>query len=554
VLSDLWYKNAVFYSLDVETFFDSDGDGCGDFEGLSRRLDYLEGLGIDAIWLAPFQPSPDRDDGYDIADYYGVDARYGTLGDFVEFVHQAESRGIRVVVDLVVNHTSDQHPWFRSASADPNSSLHDWYVWAKRRPRDWKSGLVFPGVQQSTWTYAQTVRKYYFHRFYDFEPDLNIENRQVREEIRRVVGFWLELGVAGFRVDAVPFLLEKPSPTGGRSELDFGYLKELREFLQWRVGNAVLLGEANVPPVDTRGYFAQDNGLHMMFNFWVNQHLFYALASGDSRPLAKALRATARLPRSAQWALFLRNHDELDLGKLPNEQRDACFAAFAPEPKMQLYGRGIRRRLAPMLAEPKRLELAYSLLFSLPGTPVIRYGEEIGMGEDLTLKERYAIRTPMQWSGEPNGGFSTAERTVFPVLKDGPYGYQHVNVAKQQRDPQSLLRWLTRLIRLRTECPEIGWGDWRLLPVRQSNVLAIEYQWRGTTLICIHNLSAQPADIRVPLKEPRQHRLVNLIEEEEPETDQTGSHQVALESFGYRWYRVDAINPALRRRRGDNYA
>jgi maltose alpha-D-glucosyltransferase/alpha-amylase len=552
VLSDLWYKNAIFYSLDVETFFDSDGDGCGDFEGLSRRLDYLEGLGIDAIWLAPFQPSPDRDDGYDISDYFGVDQRYGTLGDVVEFIHQADSRGIRVIVDLVVNHTSDQHPWFRKASADASSSFHDWYVWAKKRPRDWQSGLVFPGVQQATWTYARGVRKYYFHRFYDFEPDLNIENAQVREEIRRIVGFWLELGVAGFRVDAVPFLLEKPSPTGGRSPLDFGYLKELREFLQWRVGDALLLGEANVPPRDARAYFAAGDGLHMMFNFWVNQHLFYALASGDARPLAQALRATARLPQSAQWALFLRNHDELDLGRLPDEYREACFAAFGPEQNMQLYGRGIRRRLAPMLAEPKRIELAYSLLFSLPGTPVIRYGEEIGMGEDLTLKERYAVRTPMQWSGERNGGFSTAEQTVFPLLKEGPYGFEHVNVAKQQRDPQSLLRWLTRLIRLRTECPEIGWGDWRLLPVRPSNVLALEYRWRGTTLICIHNLSAQPTEIRIPLEEPRQQLLVNLIEEEESDADQTGSHRVALDSFAYKWYRVDAINPALPRRRADS--
>jgi maltose alpha-D-glucosyltransferase/alpha-amylase len=550
VLSDLWYKNAIFYSLDVETFFDSDGDGCGDFEGLSRRLDYLEGLGIDAIWLAPFQPSPDRDDGYDITDYYGVDQRYGTLGDFVEFVHQADSRGIRVITDLVVNHTSHQHPWFREASADASSFFHDWYVWAKKRPRNWQSGLVFPGVQQTTWTYARRVRKYYFHRFYDFEPDLNIENAQVREEIRRIVGFWLELGIDGFRVDAVPFLLEKPSPTG-RSALDFGYLKELREFLQWRVGDALLLGEANVPPRESAAYFAAGDGLHMMFNFWVNQHLFYALASGDARPLARALRATARLPQSAQWALFLRNHDELDLGRLPNEHREACFAAFAPEPNMQLYGRGIRRRLAPMLAEPKRIQLAYSLLFSLPGTPVIRYGEEIGMGEDLALKERYAIRTPMQWSGERNGGFSTAERTVFPVLKEGPYGYEHVNVAKQQRDPQSLLRWLTRLIRLRTECPEIGWGDWRLLPARPSNVLALEYRWRGTTLICIHNLSAQPVELRVPLEEPRQHLLVNLIEEEESNADETGVHRVTLDSFAYKWYRVDATNPALPRRRAN---
>jgi maltose alpha-D-glucosyltransferase / alpha-amylase len=552
VLSDLWYKNAVFYSLDVETFFDSDGDGCGDFEGLSRRLDYLEGLGIDAIWLAPFQPSPGRDDGYDISDYFGVDPRYGSLGDFVEFMHQADSRGIRVVTDLVVNHTSDQHPWFRQASQDANSPFHDWYVWAKRRPRDWKSGTVFPGVQQSTWTRSRAVREYYFHRFYDFEPDLNIESPQVREEIRRILGFWLELGVAGFRVDAVPFLLEKPSPRGGKRPLDFGYLKEIREFLQWRVGDAVLLGEANVTPEESRRYFADGDGLHMMFNFWVNQHLFYALASGDARPLAHALRATARIGQPAQWALFLRNHDELDLGRLTREQRETCFERFGAEPKMQLYGRGIRRRLAPMLGDPNLIKLAYSLLFSLPGTPVLRYGDEIGMGDDLTLKERYSIRTPMQWSAEPNGGFSSAEKPVFPVIDSGPYSYEHVNVAKQQRDPHSLLRWLTRMIRLRTECPEIGWGKWRLLPVRRANVLAIEYRWRGTTLICVHNLSSQPTEIRIPIDRARQHRLVNLIEDEETTADKTDSHWLALDSLAYRWYRVDATNPALTRHRTED--
>jgi maltose alpha-D-glucosyltransferase / alpha-amylase len=549
VVSDLWYKNAVFYSLDVESFFDSDGDGCGDFEGLSRRLDYLESLGIDALWLAPFQPSPGRDDGYDITDYYGVDPRYGTLGDCVEFIHQAQSRGIRVIVDLVVNHTSEAHPWFRGASSDTTSSLHDWYVWVKKRPRDWKSGTVFPGVQQTTWSYARTVRKYYFHRFYDFEPDLNIANHQVREEIRRIVGFWLELGVAGFRVDAVPFLLEKPSPTGSRTKLDFDYLKELREFLQWRLGDAVLLGEANVTPPESRAYFAGGDGLHMMFNFWVNQHLFYALASGDARPLAQALRATARLPQSAQWALFLRNHDELDLGRLTNEQREACFESFGPEPKMQLYDRGIRRRLAPMLGDLNRVKLAYSLLLSLPGTPILRYGEEIGMGDDLRLRERYAIRTPMQWSAEHAGGFSTAERTVFPVINHGPYGYQHVNVAQQQRDPNSLLRWLTRMIRLRTECPEIGWGTWRLLRVRQPSVLAMEYQWRGTTLVCVHNLSAEACEVGIPLEAPRAQKIVDLIDDE-PRRDENGSPRVMLDAFGHKWYRVNAANPALLRRRG----
>ena len=548
MLADLWYKNAIFYSLDVETFFDSDGDGCGDFEGLSRRLDYLESLGVNALWLAPFQPSPNRDDGYDISDYYGVDPRYGTLGDFVEFVHEAKSRGIRVIIDLVVNHTSERHPWFRDALKGPASPFHDWYVWSKKRPPDWELGMVFPGVQKETWSYAREVRKYYFHRFYDFEPDLNMDNPQVREEVRRIMGFWLELGVAGFRLDAVPFILEKPSTNGGQKPLEFGYLAEMREFLQWRVGDAILLGEANVPPRDTAAYFADGDGLHMMFNFWVNQHLFYALASADARPLAKALRATAGIDGSAQWAHFLRNHDELDLGRLTEEQRKTVFEHFGPEPSMQLYNRGIRRRLAPMLADPRLVGLAHSLLLSLPGTPVIRYGEEIGMGDRLALRERNAVRTPMQWSDEPNAGFSTAEKLVRPVIDRGAYAYDHVNVATQQRDSKSSWSSFARMIRLRAECPEIGWGDWRLLPVRVPHVLALEYTWRESTLICVHNLGDRPVEVRLPPSD-KPERLANLITEDDSHARPDGAHLLPLEPYGYRWYRFGTPSGKARQSR-----
>jgi maltose alpha-D-glucosyltransferase/alpha-amylase len=549
MLGDLWYKNAVFYSLDVETFFDSDGDGVGDFEGLSRRLDYLESLGVDAVWLSPFQPSPNRDDGYDIADYYGVDPRYGTLGDFVEFMHEADSRGIRVVIDLVVNHTSDRHPWFRDALKGKEAAHHDWYVWSKKRPPDWQSGTVFPGVQKATWTFAREVRKYYFHRFYDFEPDLNIDNPEVRDEVRRIIGFWLELGVAGFRVDAVPFVIEKPSVDGGPNPLDFDYLREMRELLQWRVGDAVLLGEANVLPRESRRYFAEGSGLHMMFNFWVNQHLFYALASGDTRPLAQALRATARLPSSAQWAHFLRNHDELDLGRLSDEQRATVFERFGPEPRMQLYERGIRRRLAPMLGDPRLLQMAQSLLLSLPGTPVLRYGEEIGMGDDLSLPERYPVRTPMQWSDAARAGFTTAEKPVRPVVDKGPYGYEHVNVSKQQREPGSHWRWLASMIRLRTECPEIGWGGWKVLPVRAPAVLALEYQWRGTSVLCVHNFDAEPHEVSIRTEAPGSDRLVSLTEDEDSAAARDGTHRLALDPYAYRWYRAETPSSKSRHTR-----
>src|SRR4051794_33033513 len=398
---------------------DAKGDGCGDFEGLSRRLDYLESLGVDVVWLAPFQPSPNRDNGYDISNFYDVDPRHGTLGDFVEFVHEAGSRGIRVLADLVVNHTSDQHPWFRDARRGPESPYHDWYVWSTKRPADWRSGVVFPGVQPSTWSYDREARSWYYHRFYDFQPDLNMENPRVREEIRRIMGFWLQLGVAGFRVDAVPFVIEG-RPGGRKPTEHFEWLAGVRELLQWRGGDAVLLGEANVLPQDAQKYFADEDGLHMMFDFWVNQRLFYGLASGDARPLAEALRQTSGIPRVAQWAQFLRNHDELDLGRLEPEQQELVFERFAPEPRMRIYDRGIRRRLAPMLGgDRRRIELAYSLMLSLPGTPVIQYGEELGMGDDLRLKERAAVRTPMQWSTGPNGGFSTADKPVRPVPAGG---------------------------------------------------------------------------------------------------------------------------------------
>jgi maltose alpha-D-glucosyltransferase/alpha-amylase len=543
MIHDLWYKNAVVYSLDVETFLDASGDGCGDFEGLSRRLDYLEALGIDAVWLAPFQPSPRRDDGYDVSDYYGVDSRFGSGGDFVEFMREADSRGIRVLIDLVVNHTSDRHRWFREAR-DPQSSMHDWYVWSKKRPKNFRKGVVFPGEQTQTWTYDRVARKFYFHRFYDFQPDLEMDNPRVREEVRRIMGFWLQLGVAGFRVDAVPFILEQAPRSSRKPVIHFEYLKEFREFLQWRVGDAVLLGEANVPPDQTLPYFADGDGLHLMFNFWVNQHLFLSLATEDARPLAAALQATRRLPATGQWAHFLRNHDELDLGRLSAADRHTVFGAFGPEPSMQLYGRGIRRRPAPMLGDPMRLRLAHNLVLSLPGTPVLHYGDEIGMGEDLRLEDRAAVRTPMQWSAERNAGFSHSDSVVRPLVSRGPFAYETINVEEQQRDPGSLLRWITAMIRLRKQCPEVGWGDWRIVPTGSRNVLAIAYTWRGNTIVTMHNLAHEAREARLRVGGGT---LTNLVDVEEIHAEQDGVHRVTLDAYGYRWLRLGATNQALAR-------
>jgi maltose alpha-D-glucosyltransferase / alpha-amylase len=551
MIDDLWYKNAVFYCLSVATYMDANGDGIGDFKGLLRRLDYLQGLGITTIWLMPFQPSPGRDDGYDISDYYGVDPRYGTLGDFVEFTHGCRQRGIRVIIDLVVNHTSDAHKWFREARKSKDSPYRDWYVWSDRKPANAGKGMVFPGVQKSTWTYDKEARAWYFHRFYDFQPDLNTSNPHVQAEILKIMGFWIQAGVSGFRMDAVPFVIATKGPKVRTPVEQYDMLRSFREFLQWRHGNAIILGEANVLPETDMEYFGKDGGrIHMMFNFHVNQHLFYAMASADSRPLAKALVATKPRPATAQWGHFLRNHDELDLGRLTKAQREAVFEAFGPEKNMQLYDRGIRRRLAPMLGgDRRRLELAYSLLCTLPGTPVIRYGDEIGMGDNLDLPERNCARTPMQWSTEPHAGFTESDKPFLPVIDKGPYGYEHVNVAKQRRDPNSLLNWTERIIRMRKEVPEIGWGDFQVITTRDPAVLVVRYDWRNNSVLIVHNFDDKPREISFAVGLPGDagKLLVNLLTEDHSQANDRGKYTLLLEAYGYRWYRVGGLDYLLKR-------
>jgi maltose alpha-D-glucosyltransferase/alpha-amylase len=549
MINDLWYKNAIIYCLSVGTYLDTNADGVGDFPGLMRRLDYLHGLGVTAVWLMPFQPSPHRDDGYDVSDYYNVDARYGTLGDFVEFTRGAEQRGMRVLIDLVVNHTSDRHPWFQEARRDPRSKYRDWYVWSKKRPAHADRGVVFPGVQKSTWTYDEEAKAWYFHRFYEFQPDLDTANPEVQAEILKIMGFWIQLGVSGFRMDAVPFVIAAKGAGIAQPQEHYDMLRTFREFLQWRRGEAIILAEANVQPETDMEYFG-DSGerIQMMFNFQVNQTLFYALAAADTGPLEHALKATHPRPATAQWGQFLRNHDELDLGRLEEAQRAAVFAAFAPDAEMQLYERGIRRRLAPMMdGDRRRLELAYSLMLTLPGTPVVRYGDEIGMGDDLKLPERNAARTPMQWSTEPHGGFTKAARPILPVISGGPYGFEHVNVAEQRRDANSLLNWTERAIRMRKEVPEIGWGDFAILRTGARSVLGLRYDWRNNAVIFLHNLSGSPLEIAFssgPAAGPGE-RLVNLLSGDHSTADDKGRHHVLLEAYGYRWYRLGGLDYLL---------
>jgi maltose alpha-D-glucosyltransferase/alpha-amylase len=551
MILDLWYKNAIVYCLSVGTYMDANADGVGDFQGLLRRLDYLHGLGVTAIWLMPFQCSPGRDDGYDVSDYYGVNPAYGTLGDFVEFTHGAKQRGIRVLIDLVVNHTSDQHPWFQDARRNPDSRYRDWYIWSDKKPRHAHKGMVFPGVQKSTWTRDKVAGRWYFHRFYKFQPDLNTSHPAVQSEIRKIMGFWIQLGVSGFRMDAVPFIIGTKGADVERPVEQYDMLRSFREFLQWRVGDSIILAEANVLPKTNMQYFGADGDrMHMMFNFQVNQHLFYALASADTRPLIKAMERTESRPASGQWGIFLRNHDELDLGRLTEAQRQEVFASFGPGKEHQLYDRGIRRRLAPMLGgDRRRIELAYSLMFTLPGTPVLRYGDELGMGDDLSLPERVCGRTPMQWSTEPHGGFTKSDKPVVPVISDGPYGFQHVNAAEQRREPDSLLNWIERIIRMRKEVPEIGWGQFAVLKTGDNAVLGLRYDWRNNSVLFLHNLADEPREIEFStgLKGEVGRRLINLLGNDHSTAGRNGKHRVCLEAYGYRWYRVGGLDYLLKR-------
>ncbi|RAJ92481.1 maltose alpha-D-glucosyltransferase/alpha-amylase [Larkinella arboricola] len=540
-IQELWYKNSLIYSVDVEVFKDTDGNGYGDFKGITQQLDYLKKLGVDAIWLAPFQPTPNKDDGYDISDFYGIDKNLGTEADFNEFMRQAHQRGIRVLMDLVTNHTSDQHPWFQQAIQNKNSPYRSWYVWSKERPEKWDRGMVFPGVQKDVWTFNKQAGEYYYHRFYESQPDLNMQNPAVLQEMRKVIKYWLDKGISGFRVDAVPFLIEIANADfdPDNPEHQFDMIAQLHQYIQWHKSDAILLGEANVDPKEQEPYFGKDGqGMQTMFNFFANQHLFYALATGEVNLLAKSLEDTKDIPPTAQWAQFLRNHDEIDLGRLSDEERGKIYARMGPDTNMQLYNRGIRRRLAPMLGNRQLIDLAYSLLFSLPGTPVIRYGEEIGMGDDLSLPERMAIRTPMQWSGASNAGFSTSAKTVRPVISQGAYGYQKVNVAQQLADSSSLLNKITNLSRLRKDCPEIGWGQWELIDSGSPNVLAIRYDWEGQSLLILHNFKPDPQKLRFDPEKKNGRTLVSLLDKTESKAENDGKFPIQLRGYGYNWYRL----------------
>lgn len=536
-----WYHNAIIYCLDVETYADSNGDGVGDFNGLTSRLSHIAGLGFTCIWLLPFYPTPNKDNGYDISDYYNVDGRLGTLGDFVEFVHQAHDRGIHVVVDLVLNHTSNEHPWFQQARANPDSPYREFYLWSKTKPEDAHEGMIFPGQQETTWTYDKQAKAYYYHRFYPHQPDINIANPRVQEEFAKIMSFWLKLGVDGFRIDAAPFVIEMRDVHVESIVDPYEYISNLNAHLNWRGMGNMLLAEANVDLDQMPHFFGKGDRMHMLFNFILNQFTYLAFARQEAEPITRALRMLPAKPEVCQWAVFMRNHDELALERLSDRERAQVAEAFNLTEDMWLYNRGVPRRLPPMLGgDERRIAQAYNMLFSLPGTPVVWYGEEIGMGDDLSLEGRDPVRTPMQWSGEANGGFSTApaKELVRQVISEGQFGYEQLNVAAQQRQPGSLLNRFEHMIRTRRQCPELGHGEASILDTGAAAVLGLRYTLDEHGLIVLHNLSEKACTAEVDVGEGVEY-FTDLLNGLNHIPVEGKTHAIKLEGYGSRWLRIN---------------
>jgi maltose alpha-D-glucosyltransferase / alpha-amylase len=495
----LWFKHAVFYEIHVRGFFDGNGDGMGDLRGLAEKLDYLEWLGIDCIWLLPMYPSPLRDGGYDIANFYDIHPDYGSVEDFRALVEAAHQRQIRVIADLVMNHTSSDHPWFQEARSSPDSPKRDWYVWSDTDDRYPDARVIFVDTEPSNWTWDPVAGQYYWHRFFSHQPDLNYENPEVRDEMLRVLRFWLDLGIDGFRLDAVPYLYEREGTNCENLAETHAYLRRIRAEVDEAYPDRVLLAEANQWPEDVVEYFGRGDECHMAFQFPIMPRMFMALRREDATPMYEILERTPPVPDTCQWGLFLRNHDELTLEMVTDDERDYMYAEYARDPRMKL-NLGIRRRLAPLLDNGRdEVELMHAILFSLPGSPVLYYGDEIGMGDNVFLGDRDGVRTPMHWTGDRNGGFSSADfaQLYLPPLMDPVYGYSAVNVEAQLRTPTSVLRWLHRFVELRKQHPVFGLGTYEPLEPSNPRIFAHVRRWEEEIVLCVHNLarSAQAAEL-----------------------------------------------------------
>jgi maltose alpha-D-glucosyltransferase/alpha-amylase len=539
---DLWYKNAVFYEVYLRAFRDSNADGNGDLNGLIEKLDYLQELGVDSLWLMPIYPSPLLDAGYDIADYKAIDPDFGNLKDFKDLVDSAHRHGIRLILDLVLNHTSDQHPWFQSARQNRLSPYRDYYVWSDDDQKYGDTRIIFVDVEKSNWTWDEAAGQYYWHRFYSSQPDLNYDNLAVQQEILDVVKFWLDLGVDGFRADAVPYLFEREGTSCENLPQTHAFLKKLRRFIDDSYPGRILLCEANQWPREVRSYFGEGDEFHLGFNFPLMPRIFMAIRKGDISPLLWVLGQTPLIPDACQWCTFLRNHDELTLEMVSPEERQWMWEEYSPKPRMRL-NLGIRRRLAPLLDNDlTRVKLAYSVLFTLPGSPILYYGDEIGMGDDIWLPDRKGVRTPMQWNPHPGAGFSEADPQLFysPLIHRGQFGYRKVNVLSQQTDPNSLYNWIRNTLRLRKSHPAFGMGDLQILPSGTPAVLAHLRRVEGDNLLILNNFSAQMQRISLKATHLSGNTILDLFSHEVLAFPGEGECRFELSPHGFRWYKINS--------------
>jgi maltose alpha-D-glucosyltransferase/alpha-amylase len=526
-MSTNWYQNTVFYEMYIRAFKDGNGDGHGDFRGAIAKLDHVQSLGVGCIWIMPMYPSPLLDDGYDVADYTNIHPDYGDLADFKAFLDAAHARGLRVVTDLVMNHTSDQHPWFQAARRDPDSPYRDYYVWSDTDQKYQDTRIIFLDTEKSNWTYDDMAGQYFWHRFYSSQPDLNYDNPAVHEEMFSIMRFWLDMGVDGFRADAVPYLYEREGTNCENLPETHEFLKKVRRLMDEEYPDRVLIAEANQWPEDLLPYFGDGDEFHVCFHFPVMPRLYMAIKKGDKRPIIDIMKRTPPIPEGAQWLTFLRNHDELTLEMVTEEERQWMWAEYAPEDRMRL-NLGIRRRLTPLAAnDPRRWRILNALLMSLPGTPIIYYGDEIGMGDNIWLPDRHGCRTPMQWSDAPNGGFSDAAETYLPVIDDPVYGYQRVNVAAQENDPTSFLAQTRALVAARQSQPALQQGELEFVAAGGTAVLAF---WRilgENRVLCVYNLSGEGVAAVLPIA----HALPDLLSPDK----RLIPVEVELEPFAAHW-------------------
>jgi maltose alpha-D-glucosyltransferase/alpha-amylase len=502
----LWYKDAIIYQLHVKSYRDSNADGYGDFKGLVERLDYIQQLGANTVWLLPFYPSPLKDDGYDIAAYEEINPTFGTIQDFQGFLDAAHARNIRVIIELVINHTSDQHPWFQRARRAPKASPErNWYVWSDDPNKYAESRIIFTDTEKSNWSWDPEAQQFYWHRFFSHQPDLNFDNPEVVETIKNVMRFWLRMGVDGLRLDAIPYLVEREGTNCENLPETHEVLRDLRRALDTEFPSRIFLAEANQWPSDVRPYFGNSDECHMAFHFPVMPRMYMALRKEDRTPIVDIMRQTPEIPHDCQWAIFLRNHDELTLEMVTSEERDYMYREYARDPRMRINV-GIRRRLAPLMESGRRqIELMNALLMSMPGTPVMYYGDEIGMGDNVYLGDRNGVRTPMQWSPDRNAGFSEADTAALfaPLIVDPPYGYHTVNVVAQERVPTSLLRWMRRLIGVRQQFKAFGRGTWEPLDAANRRVLVFLRRYKDEVILCVNNLSRFAQYVELDLRDFR---------------------------------------------------